>query len=169
MKSIALFLTILCLFTATAFSQTNQWFNKGDLTLEIGPLITLPSIAHVTSRYGVSISTTYWQTESTATSVEVGDLDIRNFNPELIDHISALEKVRVVPFYQNPIFGRIALIGITGTDTRFYDGSKGIIVGLETDVAITKNLRVVGRLDESFETVAVDSGTQGFVGLQFKF
>lgn len=151
------------------FSGTNEWYIKGDFTISLFGTTSIHSLVDKHNLYGISLEATYWQSEYTGTSVELGDFNIKNFNPELIDHISVLEKVRVIPFNPEPVFRRLDIVGITGTDTRLSDGSKGIVVGVGSEWAFTKNLRASVEVKEYFESIATDSTLTAALGLEYKF
>jgi hypothetical protein len=176
MKNILYILSVLLLTTLLSFGQsssptitTNQWYKQGDMTLQIGPIITLPSLVNTHNQFGFSAETTYWQTLYTGTALEFGDFEVANFNPALIDHYSVLEKIRILPFSASSPFSRWDFLLVTGTDVRTTTGSKGVIIGAGSEIAITKSCRLAFNFKESFESVATQSGATVFAGLEWNF
>ena len=169
---IALLVIAAVMSTAAVRAQsTNQFYNVGDMDVMIAPTLSVPSIALAqrNQAYGLTLNMDYWQTARTATGIEIGTRDMRNVSNGEIDHITAIEKIRLVPFVNTPILNRLALTGYTGAEQWLDDGSKGLILGAGFEYAFTPNLRFAIDVAHQFETNPAKTADRLRAGLQLRF
>lgn len=172
LSKLALILGLAILLAPVVAAQTNQFYNEGDLTVLVAPTLSIARGLNLSrsQAVGASIEADYWQTVHTATGLELGRRDVKQISAgNYIDHITALEKIRIVPFARNPFWGRFEFDGYTGAEEWFDDGSKGVIVGAGAGFAFTRNFRLAGDYGHQFETTVQKNGDRVRLGLAWSF
>ena len=162
MKFITTLILLLALLTFSAEAQTNEFYSAKQITVSASPTISFPN--GKADLYGVSVMTLYWQTDNTATGMELGKRDVTKATSGFVDHISIVEAYRIVPF-KGPISGRFALTAFTGAESWFDDGTKGVEIGVIQEVAVSKTWRIFGRASQHFETTQGKSGNELTIGI----
>ena len=159
-------------FVATsAQGQTNDYYKVGDLTFSLAPTASLPASAASLKGtvYGVSLETTYWQTDHTGTGLEIGKREFKGNTTSGIDHIAAIEAFRIVPAPNTPLFNRLSLNMFTGAETWLNTGAKGLELGVGSEFACTVNFRLFSEASQHFESTAEQSGLEFVAGLRWRF
>lgn len=167
-------LTALCGFSA--FGQTitpaplNQYYGAQEFNLELAPF-AFHSVLEPKNGFtiGQSLESQYYENNFTATSLEVGDTDVRTARNGIIDFFATKQYFRIVPDPTSPIFGRIELFSYIGAETWLNTGAKGTSLGAGFGIALTPRLHFVGDAGEHFCTVASCTGLSARFALTWNF
>jgi hypothetical protein len=163
------YILAISLASLAAQAQTNQYYNKGDITFQTGPSISLsPPINAKNARYGFDIDVSFWQTQNTATAVELGNRNVYYQDNEGFDHIDLIEKYRVT-LASTGFLSRFSIGSEVGAETWANTGAKGTMVGLEPVFAVSKKIKIVGNIQDHFASTASQSGLSAFLGVLYKF
>jgi len=169
-------LLLICLsLKADIFTDTNSFYNKGEMNIELAPTISFSSPSKFNGNkshktFGYSLETEYWTSENTGTGIETGIYDT-TYGSQVggIDHISVMEDIRIIPFKHTRVLNRFALELKLEAEQFILDGSKDIGFGPGLDWQITQHTRLQGNILQHYRTNPAEDGSTFRVGVIYEF